>query len=53
MKNRDDHWMPISDIMSGLMIVFMFIAIVFMMQLENEIYNYADIKHKIYLSLYE
>lgn len=53
MKNRDDHWMSISDIMSGLMIVFMFIAIAFMMQLENEIHNYADIKHKIYLSLYE
>ena len=58
MKNRDDHWMSISDIMSGLMIVFMFIAIAFMMQVQNEqqqknemIYNYAVIKHKIYLSL--
>lgn len=60
MRNRDDHWMSISDVMSGLMIVFMFIAIAFMMQVQNEqrqknemIYNYAVIKHKIYLSLLE
>ena len=60
MKNRDDHWMSISDIMSGLMIVFMFIAIAFMMQVQNEqrqkeemIRNYFDIKQKIYLSLQE
>ena len=57
---RDDHWMSISDIMSGLMIVFMFIAIAFMMQVQNEqrqknemIRNYFDIKQKIYSSLYE
>ena len=53
MKKREDHWMSISDIMSGLMIVFMFIAIAFMMQIQNEIHNYVDIKQKIYLSLYE
>ena len=60
MRKRDDHWMSISDIMSGLMIVFMFIAIAFMMQVQNEqrqknemIYNYAVIKHKIYSSLLE
>ncbi|MBR6888881.1 MAG: hypothetical protein IKN16_10640 [Selenomonadaceae bacterium] len=42
------------------MIVFMFIAIAFMMQIQNEqrqknemIYNYAVIKHKIYSSLLE
>ncbi len=58
MKKYDDHWMSISDIMSGLMIVFMFIAVAFMMQVQNEqrqknemIYNYAVIKNKIYSAL--
>lgn len=60
MKKNSDHWMSISDIMSGLMIVFMFIAVAFMMQVQNEqrqknemIYNYAVIKHKIYTALFE
>ena len=60
MKKNSDHWMSISDIMSGLMIVFMFIAVAFMMQVQNEqrqknemIYNYAVIKHKIYAALFE
>ena len=58
MKKPDDHWMSISDVMSGLMIVFMFIAISFMMQVQNEqrqkdalIYNYAVVRHKIYEAL--
>ena len=60
MKKNEDHWMSISDIMSGLMIVFMFIAVAFMMQVQSEqrqknemIYNYAVIKHKIYSALFE
>lgn len=59
MRNSEDHWMSISDIMSGLMIVFMFIAVTFMMQVQNEqrlknemIYNYAVIKHEIYEALF-
>lgn len=60
MKKYDEHWMSISDIMSGLMIVFMFIAVAFMFQVQNEqrlknemIYNYAVIKQKIYSALLE
>ncbi len=45
--------MSISDIMSGLMIVFMFIAVAFMMQLQNKITEYTDAKNKIYSALYE
>lgn len=58
MKKYDEHWMSISDIMSGLMVVFMFIAVAFIMQVQNEqrqknemIYNYAVIKNKIYSAL--
>ena len=45
--------MSITDIMSGLMIVFMFIALAFMMQLQNKISEYTDAKTKIYIALYE
>ena len=50
---KDDYWMSITDIMSGLMIVFMFIAVAFMMQLQNKISEYTDAKNKIYIALYE
>ena len=60
MKKTEDHWMSISDIMSGLMIVFMFIAVTFMMQVQNEqrqknemIYNYAVVKREIYEALFQ
>ena len=60
MKKSEDHWMSISDIMSGLMIVFMFIAVAFMLQVQNEhrqknemSYNYAVVKQKIYRALLE
>ena len=59
MKKTDDHWMSISDIMSGLMIVFMFIAVAFMMQVQNEqrqnyeiVYNYNIVKQEIYDALF-
>ena len=60
MRKTEDHWMSISDIMSGLMIVFMFIAVTFMMQVQNEqrqknemIYNYAVVKREIYEALFQ
>ena len=59
MKKSEDHWMAISDIMSGLMIVFMFIAVTFMMRVQNEqrqknemLYNYTAVKHEIYEALF-
>ncbi len=59
MKKTEDHWMSISDIMSGLMIVFMFIAVTFMMEVQQEqrqkdelIYNYAVVKKEIYEALF-
>lgn len=55
-----DIWMSISDLMSGLMMVFMLIAIAYMMQVQSEhqkqqqiIDEYAVIKHEIYLDLYD
>jgi outer membrane protein OmpA-like peptidoglycan-associated protein len=31
----DEHWIPLSDLMSGLMMMFMLIAVIFMMQVEE------------------
>jgi outer membrane protein OmpA-like peptidoglycan-associated protein len=31
---REEHWIPLSDLMTGLMMVFMLVAIVFMIQVE-------------------
>ena len=60
MKKTEDHWISISDIMSGLMIVFMFISITFMMRVQNEqrqknemIHNYVVVKHEIYEALFK
>jgi len=36
MKASDSEWMSISDMMSGLMMIFMFIAISFMIQVQND-----------------
>ncbi len=33
---KEDHWIPLSDLMTGLMIMFMLIAVVFMIQEEAE-----------------
>jgi len=52
MKKSEDYWMSISDIMSGLMMVFMFIAIAFMLQQQHTVQEYADVKQAIYFDLY-
>jgi len=53
-----DHWVSISDLMSGLMMVFLFISVVFMMQANNdakEVVGIADkyiaIKDNIYTDM--
>ena len=35
-KSSEDHWMSISDLMSALMIVFMLIAIAFMIKVQHQ-----------------
>ena len=36
MEEKSSHWITISDMMSGIMMIFMMIAIAFMVTLENE-----------------
>lgn len=60
MKRPENHWMSISDLMSGLMIVFLFVSVAFMIQLQDQeqerketIRQYAIIKHELYEDLRE
>jgi len=65
-RSQEDHWIPLSDLMSGLMMVFMLVAIVFMIKVQNEAkkveaqatvikniaVNYSDLREQIYQDLY-
>lgn len=53
MKKPDDHWMSISDLMSGLMMVFLLIAVFFIFQVQKGINDYAEAKAYIYDELYD
>ena len=33
---KEDHWIPLSDLMTGLMMMFMLIAIMFMVKIEAD-----------------
>jgi outer membrane protein OmpA-like peptidoglycan-associated protein len=35
-RSQEDHWIPLSDLMTGLMMIFMLVAIVFMVQLKRD-----------------
>lgn len=42
-KENDGHWISISDLMSGLMMIFLFIAIVFMLKTQKENQKIKDV----------
>lgn len=48
----EDHWISVSDLMSGLMMVFLFIAVAYMYNMQNIAKSYVDTKKEIYNSLY-
>jgi outer membrane protein OmpA-like peptidoglycan-associated protein len=35
-QSHEDHWVPLSDLMTGLMMIFMLVAIVYMMQVKRD-----------------
>lgn len=53
MFHREDgnFWESISDLMTGLMIVFLFISLAFMYQMKQNIITYKEIKQEIYADL--
>lgn len=40
---REEHWIPLSDLMTGLMMMFMLVAIIFMLKVENDAKRVKDI----------
>lgn len=41
-------WMSVSDLMTGLMVIFLFIAIAYMIRVRDDISEYKDTKEQIY-----
>lgn len=40
---KEEHWIPLSDLMTGLMMMFMLIAILYMIKVENETQKIKDV----------
>ena len=54
--DREDHWISVSDLMAGLMIIFLFIAVAYMVNVQNEKKNIQEIAvtyQKLQVNLYE
>lgn len=56
---KEEHWIPLSDLMAGLMMIFMLIAIVFMVKVESDAkkvkdiaFIYDEMKARLYQDLY-
>jgi outer membrane protein OmpA-like peptidoglycan-associated protein len=59
-KNRDSHWIPLADLMTALMVIFLFIAVAYMEEVQKEkeqqdqiINNYQKDKLILYNELKE
>jgi len=52
-ESSEDHWISVSDLMSGLMMVFLFIAVAYMYNMQNIAKSYVNTKEEIYNALYE
>jgi outer membrane protein OmpA-like peptidoglycan-associated protein len=46
MAAKEEHWIPLSDLMTGLMMMFMLVAIVFMLKVEAEAVVMRELKAK-------
>jgi len=45
-KRDEDHWIPLSDLMTGLMMIFMLVAILFMIQVKRNEAKAVETKNK-------
>lgn len=64
-RAQEDHWIPLSDLMTGLMMIFMLVAIVFMIQVRRDevkieasrkkveeiAFRYSDMRAQLYRDL--
>lgn len=46
-RPQEDHWVPLSDLMTGLMMIFLLVAIVFMLQVKKNEAKIIDAQNRI------
>jgi len=46
-RPQEDHWVPLSDLMTGLMMIFLLVAIVFMLQVKQNEAKIVEAQNKI------
>lgn len=47
LRSQEDHWIPLSDMMTGLMMIFMLVAIVFMIQVRRDEVKLVESQRRI------
>jgi len=52
-QETEGHWISVADLMAGLMMIFLFIAISYMIQVKKTAKTYTEIQSKIYQALYQ
>jgi outer membrane protein OmpA-like peptidoglycan-associated protein len=52
-KESGGHWLSVSDLMAGLMMIFLFIAIIYMREVQKVIVVADETHQRIYLALYD
>lgn len=45
--NSDEHWIPLADLMTGLMMMFLLVAVLYMLRIDNAMHEYHDIKDNL------
>jgi outer membrane protein OmpA-like peptidoglycan-associated protein len=46
-RSQEDHWVPLSDLMTGLMMIFLLVAIVFMLQLKRDEAKIVEAQNRV------
>jgi outer membrane protein OmpA-like peptidoglycan-associated protein len=46
-RSQEDHWVPLSDLMTGLMMIFLLVAIVFMLQVKKNEARILEAQNKV------
>ncbi len=46
-RSQEDHWVPLSDLMTGLMMIFLLVAIVFMLQVKKNEAKIVEAQNKV------
>jgi outer membrane protein OmpA-like peptidoglycan-associated protein len=46
-RSQEDHWVPLSDLMTGLMMIFLLVAIVFMLQVKKNEAKVLEAQNKV------